>query len=45
LSFTHKRQTAIFKEILFELLEERKLQGHVEIPPYGVLPVKSASQY
>ena len=36
LNFTTKPQPVTFKESAFDLLEGQKLQGHAEIPPYGV---------
>jgi beta-galactosidase len=36
LNFTNKPQPVTFKEPTFELLEGQKLQGHAEMPPYGV---------
>ena len=40
LNFTGTTQTAIFKESVFDLLGRQKLQGHTEVPPYGVLFVR-----
>jgi beta-galactosidase len=36
LNFTNKPQPVTFKESAFDLLAGQKLQGHAEIPPYGV---------
>jgi len=36
LNFTNKARPVFFKEAAFDLLTERKLQGHTEIPPYDV---------
>jgi beta-galactosidase len=36
LNFTNKLQPVTFKESAFDLLAGQKLQGHAEIPPYGV---------
>jgi beta-galactosidase len=44
LNFTGTTQTAIFKESVFDLLGRQKLQGHTEIPPYGVLFVQRTSR-
>jgi beta-galactosidase len=43
LNFGYAAQTVIFKEFVFELLGNQKLQGHTEIPPYGVLFVQRTS--
>jgi beta-galactosidase len=40
LNFTSKVQLVTFKEPAFDLLEEQKLKGHAEIPPYGVRLVR-----
>jgi beta-galactosidase len=40
LNFSGTTQTANLKESVFDLLGGRKLQGHTEIPPYGVLLVR-----
>ncbi len=40
LNFTSTAQTANLKESVFDLLGRQKLQGHTEIPPYGVLLVR-----
>src|SRR5437016_9447543 len=37
LNFSHTAQTVIFKESVLDLLGRQELQGHTEIPPYGVL--------
>jgi Beta-galactosidase C-terminal domain len=36
LNFTNEPKTVSFKGSAFDLLEERELHGHEEIPPYGV---------
>ena len=36
LNFTNKNQPVTFREAAFDLLEEQKLNGRIEIPPYGV---------
>jgi beta-galactosidase len=36
LNFTNKNQPVRFSEPAFDLLEEQKLNGRVDIPPYGV---------
>jgi beta-galactosidase len=36
LNFTNKNQPVTFREPAFDLLEEQKLNGRIEIPPYGV---------
>jgi beta-galactosidase len=36
LNFTNDKQPVTFREPAFELLEEQKLNGRNEIPPYGV---------
>jgi beta-galactosidase len=36
LNFTKQSQAVTFKEPAFDLLEEKKLTGQIEIPPYGV---------
>jgi beta-galactosidase len=36
LNFTSQSQVVTFKKPTFDLLEEQKLVGHAEIPPYGV---------
>jgi beta-galactosidase len=36
LNFTNKARPVIFKEAAFDLLEERKVQGPAEIPPYDL---------
>jgi beta-galactosidase len=36
LNFTKTNQPVTFKEPAFDLLEEQKLTGRIEIPPYGV---------
>jgi beta-galactosidase len=36
LNFTNKQQPVIFKEAAYDLLEERKLQGQTELPPYDI---------
>jgi beta-galactosidase len=40
LNFTNKPQPVTFKESAVDLLEGQKLQGHTEIPPYGVCIVQ-----
>jgi beta-galactosidase len=40
LNFSGTTQTAIFKESVFDLLGGQKLQGHTDVPPYGVLFVR-----
>jgi beta-galactosidase len=40
LNFTPEPQAMTFKEEVFDLLEEQKLQGHAEVPPYGVRVVR-----
>jgi beta-galactosidase len=40
LNFTNKPQPVTFKESAVDLLEGQKLQGHAEIPPYGVRIVR-----
>ena len=40
LNFTNEPKTVTFKESAFDLLEERELHGHAEIPPYGVRLVR-----
>jgi beta-galactosidase len=40
LNFTSKVQLVTFKQPAFDLLEEQKLKGHAEIPPYGVRLVR-----
>ena len=44
LNFTNKPQPVTFKESAFDLLEGQKLQGHAEIPPYGVRFVRLTSK-
>ncbi|HEX4202559.1 MAG TPA: beta-galactosidase [Chthoniobacterales bacterium] len=36
LNFTKTNQPVVFKQPVFDLLEEQKLNGRIEIPPYGV---------
>jgi beta-galactosidase len=36
LNFTNQAQPVTFKEAAFDLVAEQKLQGHTQIPPYGV---------
>jgi beta-galactosidase len=43
LNFGQAAQTVILKEFVFDLLGGQKLQGHSEIPPYGVLFVQRTS--
>jgi beta-galactosidase len=40
LNFTNKPQPVTFKESAVDLLEGQKVQGHAEIPPYGVRIVR-----
>jgi beta-galactosidase GanA len=40
LNFTSERQTMVFREVVFDLLEEQEMQGHTEIAPYGVCLVR-----
>jgi len=40
LNFTKENQPITFKEPTFELIEEKKLQGRNQIPPYGVWLVR-----
>jgi hypothetical protein len=44
LNFTNKSQPVTFKESAFDLLEGQKLQGHAEIPPYGVHFIRLTSK-
>jgi beta-galactosidase len=36
LNFTNQNQSVTFKEPAVDLLEEQKLNGRIEVPPYGV---------
>ena len=40
LNFTNQNQPVTFKEPAFDLIEEQKLNGRIEIPPYGVRLVR-----
>ena len=40
LNFTKTSQPVLFKQPVFDLLEERKVNGRIEIPPYGVRLVR-----
>jgi beta-galactosidase len=40
LNFTRKNQAVTFREPAFDLLEGQKLNGRIDIPPYGVRLVR-----
>jgi beta-galactosidase len=40
LNFTNERKTITFRKAVFDLLEQRELQGRTEIAPYGVCLVR-----
>jgi beta-galactosidase len=40
LNFTKKQQAITFREPAFDLLEGQKLNGRIDIPPYGVWLVR-----
>jgi beta-galactosidase len=44
LNFTNKSQPVTFKESVLDLLAGQKLQGHTEIPPYGVHLIRLTSE-
>jgi beta-galactosidase GanA len=44
LNFTNKSQLLTFKESAIDLLAGQKLQGHSEIPPYGVQFIRLTSE-
>ena len=44
LNFTNKSQPVTFKESAFDILGGEKLQGHAEIPPYGVHFIRLTSK-